>query len=821
MGRKMERVCRDFPGLALAALGLILSGPGCTDPASSMPYTFIRPLAMAPVCRVVKGGSVSALPWDECDEDSPTHEIIAFVADGPSGDIGLMNLSTGEPADVDPMVPGNTGLHVGTYLVDIAAAPDSKKVYAIDTVEKSLVVLDALTLDYSTVELPYSPGRLIYFAAQKTLLVTFPAQSSLGRIPLDQKGMPGDPEVVKVGGSPNSLSADDAGKLVVVGHLKEQFIQVLDGETLAEQARIGVVPPCRDGLDNDVDGLTDREDPGCLRPDDMDEGDEMPACPSPAGGSPPDPAADGCRPEADIPPCANGLDDDGDGAVDLADTDCLDRRDWSESTGALDLPAEFDLTATYPCANGVDDDGDGTADYPDDPDCFSAAWPSERGLPEAAAEVAVTGDGRWAYVAHQGLSQVSVVSLESNSLVDVSALGDSMDHRLRRRAHGYAISLAYPPSAVSFTATESALLAYVSDDGGRCSRILVEDETGPVHEADSATEDDASTTASKPELFVDGVEVQLGYSPAPGYPTLGPLLVETMDAASGTKRYYGIEFTDDLKAHRTETWRVKYEGALPDTNRLRAFVQNAGTDEEVLAVTGGSLCDVGAREGDYLTVRFDGEECGDLAADSQYNFVIENLGTDWILLAANPAWTLTPEAERSTVEVFDWTCIPQPFEFQLRTRQEFTVVGSKTGFLHTVVDGADGCRPAVDGEPLFAGRASAARLKPDADLTDCPIVGPLDELELSLFSNPMFSLNIYPACTQTPSGERDLEEIARDTLWRFAVVSGYQTQTVSVGNLPVDHFLSPEEGTLFILDTAGRSIRSLALEEFLTSVTYY
>lgn len=62
-----------------------------------------------------------------------------------------------------------------------------------------------------------------------------------------------------------------------------------------------VAPPaCRDGIDNDADGLLDRADPGCEDTEDDDETD------------PPEP-----------PVCANGFDDDGDGAIDWpADEDC-------------------------------------------------------------------------------------------------------------------------------------------------------------------------------------------------------------------------------------------------------------------------------------------------------------------------------------------------------------------------------------------------------------------------------------------------------------------------------------------------------------------
>jgi len=58
------------------------------------------------------------------------------------------------------------------------------------------------------------------------------------------------------------------------------------------------------------------------------------------------------------PACSNGLDDDGDGAIDYPlDADCRSFEDPSEA---------------FDCGNGIDDDGDGAVDAPADPGCFDA-----------------------------------------------------------------------------------------------------------------------------------------------------------------------------------------------------------------------------------------------------------------------------------------------------------------------------------------------------------------------------------------------------------------------------------------------------------------
>lgn len=69
------------------------------------------------------------------------------------------------------------------------------------------------------------------------------------------------------------------------------------------------LPLCADGVDNDGDGLTDvAEDPGCAE----------------AGG------------DSENPECDDGLDNDGDGQIDLADSECAQRSHDSEAPPPLD-----------------------------------------------------------------------------------------------------------------------------------------------------------------------------------------------------------------------------------------------------------------------------------------------------------------------------------------------------------------------------------------------------------------------------------------------------------------------------------------------------
>ena len=97
--------------------------------------------------------------------------------------------------------------------------------------------------------------------------------------------------------------------------------------------------------------------------------------------------ADGCPAPPPPPPpaaCADGLDNDGDGAIDLADPGCVDAADTNET----ELPPPPPPPA---CADGVDNDGDGAADLAD-PGCADAADNDETNAPPPPAGGSVTGE---------------------------------------------------------------------------------------------------------------------------------------------------------------------------------------------------------------------------------------------------------------------------------------------------------------------------------------------------------------------------------------------------------------------------------------------
>ncbi len=107
--------------------------------------------------------------------------------------------------------------------------------------------------------------------------------------------------------------------------------------------------PCSDGIDNDGDGAIDfPDDLGCVGP--TDDTEDSPTSPK----------------------CDDGRDNDGDGKADYpADPGCFAPAGDAEED---DCPAG---PFCPQCGNGQDDDMNGATDYPDDPGCESAADSSE------------------------------------------------------------------------------------------------------------------------------------------------------------------------------------------------------------------------------------------------------------------------------------------------------------------------------------------------------------------------------------------------------------------------------------------------------------
>jgi len=144
---------------------------------------------------------------------------------------------------------------------------------------------------------------------------------------------------------------------------------------------VSTLPPtsvsqCSDGVDNDGNGYADMADSGCSNSLDNDE--------------------------SSVTACSDNLDNDGDGQIDMADVGCSSSLDNSEQNegntqcsdgidndgdghidtadgGCTDWNDNNEVNnGTTQCSDGIDNDGDGLVDYPDDTGCVNAADNKEK-----------------------------------------------------------------------------------------------------------------------------------------------------------------------------------------------------------------------------------------------------------------------------------------------------------------------------------------------------------------------------------------------------------------------------------------------------------
>jgi len=154
----------------------------------------------------------------------------------------------------------------------------------------------------------------------------------------------------------------DAIVISLLSILEEPLAEVRIGHAEVSGVACGDaedVPECADGVDNDGDGLVDEADPECHTDGDPDNPDSY------------DPGDDDEGPDGETPGCSDGLDNDGDGLVDAADPDC-------HTDGDPNNPDSYDPDRDETggqCADARDNDGDGAIDAAD-PDCHTDGDPN-------------------------------------------------------------------------------------------------------------------------------------------------------------------------------------------------------------------------------------------------------------------------------------------------------------------------------------------------------------------------------------------------------------------------------------------------------------
>lgn len=324
------------PGIA--AMALLLGGAACTASITPPADGTSAPRSMALVC-VLADGSQADLANPSCTDS----RLYALVGGGSKGTLALATVAGKRWYDQDKAIPGYTPLMLAgpPSAIAVSAATQEALVLVptagvLQRVDLSNVRKGKLSVK-ATVQLGVRAADLVLTdEPQPRVVLSDPEQGQLVAAPLAEIQASDAPvwQSVAVGGSPGDLAWVSAASQLWVGHVRHGYVSVLGGPGLLPVAApLSLLPACRNGLDDDGDGKVDRADSGCDHEnDDSEAGPEASAL------------------------CSNGLDDDADGQTDSADAGCQP------------LLPDARLLADA-CRNGVDDDGDGQTDYPADAGC--------------------------------------------------------------------------------------------------------------------------------------------------------------------------------------------------------------------------------------------------------------------------------------------------------------------------------------------------------------------------------------------------------------------------------------------------------------------
>ncbi|PKN57608.1 MAG: hypothetical protein CVU56_10010 [Deltaproteobacteria bacterium HGW-Deltaproteobacteria-14] len=415
-----------------AALAALVALAGCSSTPSTASSAFSLPIDFAWAC---EGAGQTVAP--ENDETASSINDTRMCPDVGQTEVGgatttaqgelygvvlnrqppglvvvQMNPAAGkrDVLDTDAFVPGHTPIPVGRDPIRVLTATDYSAFYVVSAGDREVdrVVITGrlvdLTYTVDSFALPGEPADAVM--SGDTLVVAAADASELWLYDLGADPVAPPMAIVALPGRVQDLVA--WGDELVVTWIDRPVVTRLglDGVVLGEG---GLAPECRDGLDNDGDGAVDAADADCGDADDDDESD--------ATGAPRDDTVPDAAPGfAGAALCDNGVDDDGDGFTDFPDAPgCASADDDAEG-----LPA---------CSNGVDDDGDGLTDFDGagdpalaDPSCYGPYVKVERRLPVDGPFHPVVIDGgdagAFVYVLDERKNEVVVYSPRADGGLD-------------------------------------------------------------------------------------------------------------------------------------------------------------------------------------------------------------------------------------------------------------------------------------------------------------------------------------------------------------------------------------------------------------------
>ena len=695
----MKRFRTTSPIFTLAPV-LVSTFIACGKPERPPVPTLESPaaLAIAQWCnQLTDTGAVEYLPASACASQSNVTSRVAVTNTG-RADIQLVSLDTNRPAyvDFDPGEPGNTGIDVpdgpstiAVGLVPTVALVGSARDPALSAVNvvQGVPLGQPLRLASSPQLIRNIPGTSRFVVSQRLdpslsivrLDVTCDGEAGVHRSDCTLDGAITVEGTIPLDAPPASFAVGADGRVFVTRDGQTTVLVVdlaLDPSSGApscgsacETLRWSLTPDCRDGIDNDGDGVSDFDDPQCFGPDGSESINESLIC-SDGLDNDGDGVADADDPDCltpefgseeglvGLPPCSNGFDDDLDGLTDINDPGCEASDGASEFERGLSI-APSDDGPMADCRDGLDNDGDGQTDWPAETGCY-AAW-SESESPVrlvVPSEVALTDDGELLLVADASGSQLLVFDAATGD-----RLAPNETHPQYRRFAGIPLSGNSATSLVTYSfdiATRSltdgrrlrvqdqvahvALTAGFADPLVIARRFIVEDAEGNIEQQESDyrlsrtdLENDAARvrllTCDVPTAAFDllgSAQLTCGDERLPHPTVVNP---EAVGETELTAEYTTMPANAYLALPQLQTWRVRddesgieptttpddyrttednfravWEGRIPGTNRSDALVTGNGEWVELL---GADPC---TRDRDVCSIGLDFSECPEARA---------------------------------------------------------------------------------------------------------------------------------------------------------------------------------------------------------------
>jgi YVTN family beta-propeller protein len=289
---------------------------------------------------------------------------------------------------------------------------------------------------------------------------------------------------------------------------------------------------------------------------------------------------------------------------------------------------------------------------------------------------------------------------------------------------------------------------------------------------------------------------------------------------------------------RNEQWSFAFEGVLPGLDQTGGALVADASGGLVLEAPGGLFCTRGAlaiddRTRDLLSIVSDptplvadrelcAQTFGSGSAPLNRDLFIDRAFEDHLNLRVAPE-----VGDVATV----LRCYPQAIQFQVRTRQQWLVLGSRSGFLHSVRVGA-GRECEIDpvkqaevvgfAERCLLDRGVAATQVPALLQQVCPAgractgtvtAGVAQRDNAPVFANPYLCTQIFPALLQRKALVV-AAPVDRDTQISFSLINAYEAFRTDTGPLPVAIRHLRGLDRIYVVDAAQNGLMEFRFNPF-------